>query len=358
MEKPLVTVIIPIYNGEIFIKKCIDCLIEQSYTNIECVIVDDGSTDNTKKLVKNIVEEVKIINIRFISQSRQGVSVARNSGIDVAKGKYIIFIDADDTLDRDAIDHSVQLLEDHNLDLLIFGYYFDIPQTNNKVEQIPNCYKNILIQNAEELRDKLVDLYDANLMYNIWNKVFKREIISNNSIRFPIGKVYNEDRDFVRDYLRNAERIEVISDCYYHYYRNQSSTTGVYRSDLFDIRKEEYYRMKDFFSSIGLEDEKTEEYISRQHLDRVMGCVENTFYLLDKNGVRSLKEIRNNIYKMINDELTIESVKKTVPKSKKMKIMTIPYKTRSVNTVFLMTLFIHHVKNNYPQLFHKLKQAR
>ena len=360
MGEALVSVIVPVYNGATHIRRCIEKLLTQTHKNIEIIIIDDGSTDGTRKVCEDFIKEKKEERVKYYYQDNKGVSSARNKGIELANGRYISFVDVDDYLEDKAIEQCLLRMEDHKLDMLIFGYYFDIPSDGkSNVEHIPNSYKNILFENIDHFKESLVDLYDENLMYNIWNKMYRKEFINEHCIRFPVGKVYNEDRDFVRDCVRHVERVEVISNCFYHYNRDDSSTTGIYRKELFAIRKEEYERLYSFFTEIGLDDEKTKEYVSRQHLDRIMGCVENLFHISSgKLSGKEKKYIKNSIRKIINDEITIDSVKNTVPKSNKMKVMMIPYKMRSVNGVYAMTSMIYLIHKNYPQLFHKLKQSR
>ncbi len=360
MEMPLVSVIVPVFNGARFIESCINHLLEQSYENIEFIIVNDGSTDDTRVICEKIKEYKKNECIIILSQERQGVSAARNKGMDAASGKYLVFVDVDDSLEYNAIENCVKKMVADELDLLVFGYYFDVPNERSKsVEHIANTSNGYFCKNKNELRDALVDLYDLNLMYNVWNKVFRKDIIDKYTIRFPMGKIYNEDRDYVREYLIHTDRLRVIPDCYYHYVRTDSSTTGAFRRELFDIRKEEYTRLKDFFELYGLKDSKTTEYVARQHLERVMGCVDNLFLVPDHNGrMDRRKYLKTEIKRMLTDDLTRKVVREAKPKSKKMKIMTIPYRVGSVNGVYFMTDCIHYVKQKYPQLFHKLKQTR
>lgn len=359
MNGPLASVIVPVHNGARYIEQCICNLLEQSYENVELIIVNDGSTDETEDICKKLAENANE-KLTILTQDMQGVSVARNKGLDVSKGKYVFFADVDDSLELNTIERCVGVMEKDSPDLLVFGYFFDIPgEKGDGIDHISNTYEGCFFHNKSEICEKLVDLYDANMMYNVWNKVFRKGIIERNSIRFTVGKVYNEDRDFVRDYLLNTDSLEVIPDCYYHYFRDSRSTTGVYRENLFEIRKEEYFRLLDFFFSIGLADGKMTEYVSRQHIERVMGCVENLFVLLDEKESKENRDfIKSEIRKIVCDEITVKAVNESIPKSKKMKIMTVPYKAKSVNGVYLMTYFIHKIKEKYPQLFHKLKQAR
>ena len=109
----LITIIINVYNGEKFIKKCLDCILNQTYKNLEVLIINDGSTDNTLKICESYIDN----RIRIINQENKGVTIAKNVGIDNAKGKYLYFIDADDFIEKDTIEYLYNLIKNNNAEM-------------------------------------------------------------------------------------------------------------------------------------------------------------------------------------------------------------------------------------------------
>ncbi|WP_026662312.1 glycosyltransferase family 2 protein [Butyrivibrio proteoclasticus] len=362
MQKPenvaIASVIIPVFNGESLIERCVDNLLEQTYKDLEIIIVDDGSDDSTWEKCRKLKDENGLL-IKILHQNKLGVSAARNKGIEEASGQFLFFVDVDDLLEKDAIKKCVSIMETENCELLVFGYFFDIKENDSEIEHIENSYNNTFFSDKDSFRQNLVDLYDANLMYNVWNKTFRKAIIEEYNIRFPLGKPYNEDRDFIRDYIRVVNRVKVISDCFYHYVRTDNSTTGKYREELFEIRKEEYKRLGEFFADIGLNDDKTKEFVARQHIDRVVGCVENLFHVSGQKLTAAEKNyIKKKIKEIINDESTQEALLRTNSRSKKMKVILVPYKMKNVEAVYLLMGMIYYIRSKNPKFFHKLKQSR
>jgi len=348
----LVSVVIPVYNCALLVQRCVRSYLNQGYDNLEIIVVDDGSTDETVSKLEELKGNDKRLHI--ISQSHQGVSSARNRGIEAARGIYIFFADADDYTEDGFIEECVKLHKNFEVELVISGYYFDITDQAGSFMQMENRYKNMVLVSKKEVKAEFTSLWDSAMMYNTWNKMFILDILRIHEIRFPVGKEFNEDRDFVRDYLKHISSIAISKKCFYHYNRSDATATGIYRSNLYDIRKEEYLRLKEFFDEYGVKDSASREYLAREQADRVMGCVENMFH--DKD--RSKSKIKQQIREILDDPLTSYVFRLSKPKSKKMKILFIPYRMNWVGGIYSSMAIIYKIKMKYPKLFHRLKQSR
>ena len=326
----MVSIIVPVYNTGKYIKKCVDSLIHQSYSNIEIILVDDGSDSETALLCDSCAQEDDKITVYHCEN--RGVSAARNYGIKKAKGKYIFFADSDDYAE---------------------------PQMLEKMGGIAQRYMeqkvpSFEIKSEAELKRTMVFLWDSSLMYNVWNKLFALEIIRENEILFPEGKEFNEDRDFIRKYLRHIQTAYVTQDCFYHYMRGgRGGATEVYRPNMLQIRKEEFKRLRAFFKEWDNYDSAAREYVSREHFDRVAGAAENVFHS-DLDTRKIVCEIR----KMVWDEDTRYALAYALPKSLKMKILHLLFKTRSTVLIYTVMRCIYFVKVKYPVLFYRLRQSR
>ena len=190
----LISIIIPIYNNEEFIPRCLDSVINQTYKQIEIVIINDGSTDESL----NIINKYKKIDtrIKVIDKKNEGVSVARNIGIDNSTGEYITFVDADDWLELDAIEKLYKEINEKKVDIVRGNYYI-----NNSISDNTNVSKmyelsNIVIK-KEEIKDKKVLEYFLLAEKPIANLVMllliRREIIEKNNIRFDTNLYMMED---------------------------------------------------------------------------------------------------------------------------------------------------------------------
>ena len=197
---PLISVIVPVYNAEKTIKKCLEQLINQTYTNTEVIVIDDGSTDKSASICKEF-------NVTLLSQPHSGAGVARNLGIKSSSGKYLFFADADDYLESNALSCMVSAMENSNTDLLVFGYKqndtnFTYSSTTLSVSEVKRTY---FCKKEQKVKG------------SIWNKCFKATLIKENHIEFP-NIARNEEEIFLMRYLDIIDKISFIPDILYHFY--------------------------------------------------------------------------------------------------------------------------------------------
>ena len=207
----LVSIIVPIYNSEKTIERCIKSIINQTYSNIEIILIDDGSTDKTEFICKKYEEEDE--RITFVKRDNSGVSNARNYGIKISKGKYIQFVDSDDYIDKYFVEKMVKSIEKNNADLVICGI---------NIVKREKMYSNaIASKNINDLRiEKKIfnNLVDTGLIFYIWNKLYLKEYIQN---LFDNNMSLGEDVIFNLNYLKNVEKVNIIDDILYYYTMNE-----------------------------------------------------------------------------------------------------------------------------------------
>ncbi len=348
-----VSVIIPVYNSGRKLIRCVESLLSQSLTSIEIIIIDDGSDGETCAICNNLQEQSN--RILVYHTENQGVSAARNYGIVKASGKWIFFADSDDYADTDMLSIMKNAADRYSAELVIAGYFITIdPDELNKDIEV-SYHDTVCMEGKNQIRDEMVNLWDSSLMYNVWNKLFLRDLISINGVFFPEGKVFNEDRDFVRKYLSCISNMVVLKECFYHYIKeDKQSAVGKYRNDKLKIRKEEYRNLKAFFETLQIWDEESREYVAREHFDRIVGCVEELFHNEEFTG----KERVNRIKEILYDEDTIDAMKYKKAKSLKMKIIGVIYTIRNIYLIYAVTFFIYRIRVNNPQLFNRLRQKR
>lgn len=220
----LVSVIVSVYNTENKLKKCINSVTNSSYTNLEIIIVDDGSEEKTALLCNQLKQQDK--RIKVIHQKNKGVSCARNKGIDIAKGEYITFVDADDYIDEKMIKVLLTNLRKYDADISMCKYneiYRDKKICINKVSEI------IKIQ---EVPDVLIDFFEKNeIGWNVWGKMYKREIVG--TTRFLEGKRTAEDMYFLYQVLKKTKRLVIKENALYNYVKWDTSTMNSKNIDKF-----------------------------------------------------------------------------------------------------------------------------
>lgn len=226
-ESIKISAIIPAYNAEKEITKTVKSILQQNYSNFEIIIVNDGSTDKTKEICKQLQEsDSRII---LYNKKNEGVSVARNYGKEKANGEYIIFIDSDDYIEKNTFYDCVKEIKNNNsIDILKFGYVRQCGKYKKKYEFVTNSQKIILKEDYEKknIYNNIVATAD---FYNIWNTMFKKELIKN--LTFDVKLKYAEDYYFMVQAVLQSNSIYFIPNPYYHYQINLGSVTQNYNQD-------------------------------------------------------------------------------------------------------------------------------
>ncbi|QHQ59958.1 glycosyltransferase [Anaerocolumna sedimenticola] len=246
-KQELVSIVIPAFNVEYEIKKCIDNLVEQTYTNYEVIIVDDGSTDKTKEICDLL--EKNNDKIFVIHQENVGVSAARNAGIMVAKGTWIVFLDADDRMAPEAIESALILAEEKDCDTVCWNYYSDC---DGKIEKYPAIVPDEKIYQSNQMHSVLIEalyntrvkeFYPGQMFRAVWGKLLSADVIRKNAITFPVGLPLGEDAVFLADYFQVCGKVLLV-DCYWSYYKISAlSAVGKYKSNLKEIQSKELEAM-------------------------------------------------------------------------------------------------------------------
>lgn len=352
----LISVIVPVYNAEDYLEKAIQSIVNQTYSNLEIFIIDDGSQDNSGMICDELSK--KDSRIQVIHQINSGVSNARNTALDKIKGKYVSFMDADDYIENTMLENLVKIYDEFNVDLVNSGFYSEI-RSYKKNETVSSSdkinYLDKLYCSKKEIKDEMVILWDKHQLYNVVNKLYIRDIIEKNNIRFP-NHNFGEDIEFNRQYLLKINSMYNSSECYYHYVRErEGAATQKFIHNLFDIRIKEHGEFKEYFDLYGVEQKDYIEFTSRRHVERTLGCLDNLF----KPACNmSFLEKYKNVKRIIYDGNTRESLKYAKSTSKKIKVLLFPYKIRSVLLAMAMGKILFISKEKMPILFNKLKNRR
>lgn len=210
-----VSVIIAVYNVEEYIERCLISVINQSEKNIEVIVVNDGSTDNTLKIIKDIV--VNDNRITIINKKNQGLIEARKSGFLVANGEYILFLDGDDWLERNAVEVLINTAKNDKADVVIYNGFYSYDDKKIKYNTINNYY-------LEEIKkNPLKHLFLDNITPGIVYKFIKRDFIIDKKICFPYKISYAEDLAMVSNIFMHNPKISILDKNLYNYYQREGS---------------------------------------------------------------------------------------------------------------------------------------
>lgn len=212
----IVSIIVPVYNAEKYLKKCIDSILNQSYKNIEVICINDGSKDNSYEILKQYKQQDERIVV--IDKANNGVSSARNDGIKISKGEFITFVDSDDWLEEDAIEKMVDLITKNNCDVIRTNYYLNYDEK----ETIKNSNVENKLYKKDEIKRGLIESFLLGKIncYTVL-LLIKKEILVNNNIFFNEQIAMLEDKLFYLNLLLNVNSIYLSDDTYtYHYFQN------------------------------------------------------------------------------------------------------------------------------------------
>ena len=216
-----ISIIVPIYNAEKYLNKCIDSLVNQTKKELEFILVNDGSTDSSEDIIKSYKDK----RIKYFKNKNQGIGKTRNFGIDKATGKYLMFLDSDDYLDINACEKLYNKAIKEKSDLVVFDFY-----------RVEETLKEVTINNfkSSSLKENPNLLLDINL--GPCNKLIKRELIDKNNTRFNEELKY-EDTPFVTEIIKNANKISKLNEYLHYYVIHSNSETTVRDERVFDIIK-------------------------------------------------------------------------------------------------------------------------
>lgn len=242
----MITVIIPVYNSSIYLDKCISSLIDQSYTQWECIMVNDGSSDNSLEICRKWARKDKRIHVR--NQDNQGVSSARNSALKLARGKYIAFIDSDDWVGESYLADMVKAYKAPDIDLVFSG---NIQYSSDK--RLATNMPSDKVDFQLEEKDSSMFLNNIGLFYGPCSKLYKTKIIRENNILFPKRYSLGEDLLFNFKYLRSVRRIIGLPVANYNYRILQTcSLTTIIRDNFFDIAYAQWRVQREFLEMKGM----------------------------------------------------------------------------------------------------------
>lgn len=250
---PKVSVIIPVYNVEKHLDKCVESVINQTYKDLEIILVDDGSPDNCPAMCDEWAK--KDDRIVVLHKENGGVSSARNAGLDIATGEYICFVDSDDTTTEDYISVLLECIEEQEADISVAA-----TQITGKDERKIGVTDSIF--RLDQLDANQVEvIFKPGLLSSPWCKMFKISIIDDNEIRFPQNIHYGEDTIFVFTYLRFCKIVAFSQKKIYMYATENSVATKKYWPEISKYVFKRFEAFKNFFEA-----HKTEETIEKEIL--------------------------------------------------------------------------------------------
>lgn len=297
MNQPLVTVSIAAYNVEKFLEKGIQYITNQTYQNLDIIIVDDGSTDNTPEICDNLA--LLDSRIRIFHKENEGSGSARNIGIEQARGEFIYFFDVDDSIELNFIEDSVNYACNKNVDLIIYGFYVRNDGFSQE-ENISIAEKEI--HNNDELKkyycNELIWLKHGNGF--VWNKFYRLSFLKEYGFYFENQRI-QQDEVFNMQLYPKLEHVYLCSKEYYHYVIYNSGNAGTrYIENKEDIIKDVYHKFMNFYDEWQIDDRKVLDYIQNRYISGLFNVASINYF--HEKCTFTKQERRKKIDKILHDK--------------------------------------------------------
>lgn len=274
---PLISVIVPVYNVLPYLDRCISSLLNQTYRDLDILLIDDGSTDGCASRCDEYAQMDS--RIRVIHQANAGLSMARNTGLEHARGQFVAFVDSDDYVDIHMLEQLYRALSTLQADTC-FCRYCNV-SVNGRVQPAAEKYQRT-VYSGTQIKELLLGmvgsrphfLHDVEIGMSVWKGLYSTLLLQHYNIRFLSEREYlSEDLLFHLHYLSHAEKVATIPDFLYFYCQNKNSLTGCYRPDRFELEKT-FYQILSVELSKYFPSADYQQRLEKAFMGRVRHCIQ------------------------------------------------------------------------------------
>lgn len=341
-----VSVIVPVYNVEKYLQRCITSLVNQTFGNIEILLVDDGSTDTSKDICeKNSLTDPRI---KVLHKKNGGLSSARNYGLNQSIGDKIVFIDSDDWCERNFIEKLNNRMNECDSEIVVCGY--EIEYTNNNFTVKKSLDEESYYTGNEGIAEAVFKL-DSKGMFNVvWNKMYKKEIIVNYNLKFDLKGMPGEDLLFNCDYFKLISSVSFVNSSLLHYMRQDEETlVSKYRPELYEKVIKFNTARKKLYSHLNMLNNAVYKQCNiNKSVENIAACVPNLFRV---NNKLNLKQKKKFVRELMEDGNTNRLVDQFIPNNFYDKFFKLLYQTNKASLFIsiygLLFKFRHAFNGSY-----------
>lgn len=288
------SVVIPVYNAAHTIRRCVESIANNTFKDVEIILIEDGSQDDSWKVCSELAEEFPGV-VALHNEKNSGVSYTRNRGLEYASGQYTMFVDSDDWVAPNYYETFARVLEQHNSPFAICGYVNHDEKQNGRTDEFK--WKDFEGKKKVNLQSVLKELYDDCLLQQLWNKAFITSVIKENSIRFDESISIGEDFRFILEYLKASEvkNVVLINSALYHYMRDQDGSL-MYRVGYESV-EEPLKNLTKLYELMGLDTNEIEIRVQEARQKQIQLYA----YLIMHNAGMSRKEKKRLILALDSD---------------------------------------------------------
>ena len=312
MNNPLVTIVVPVYNVEQYLDRCIESIVNQTYNNIEIILVDDGSPDNCPQMCDDWAR--KDNRIKVIHKENNGLGMARNSGIEIATGSYILFVDSDDYIAPQTIEKCIAEFDRMQSDVVMFGRFETYADGTIKEKPIvtDECY----FCNEQVLNDILPGLFTYKRATGVSSccKMYNLNLIKDANITYKSEReILSEDAIFNLELFYYVKSVSVIRECFYYYFKNNNSLSRGYKKNLQELNNVFFEESVLICEKYGYHNRLIDSIRARYHIYAFAGMKQIKTSGFSKG---KKKKLLNNFFKdeLLQKSITFDSLKsKSIP---------------------------------------------
>ena len=338
MENVKISVVMPVYNGAAHIDRAMECVLSQSLQELEIVAVNDGSKDESLEKLRQW--EAKDARVTIIDKENEGVSVARNTAMRQAKGKYITFLDVDDYLEPDAYEKFVDALENSGAQAALCSFY---SETEKEKETVLLPWENRTLLGGKQIWEQLIpwmikvypeDPLPSNIFGSVWRLCVDRQAWLKSGVTFDPSLRIAEDFDFCIRLYSTLSAIVIVQDPLYHYIRWEQTTLSVYRSNQFQEGIDNQVRLQHFLKEQGQYEQLRKRFVG-SYVDVCIGSLVNFVRPGAPPKKQVLKELRQVVDRIAQDGIYQEL--SDIPLTRNQKLVLGLIKHKQVRLILLFT---------------------
>lgn len=310
---PKISIILPCFKVEKYLDRCMNSMVNQTLSDVEFILVDDKSPDGTPAECDDWAKKdarVKVVH----KQKNEGLGLARNTGLEVAKGEYVAFVDSDDFVETMMFEDLYTHASSHNLDAVFCGFYFYKDESHKRKRQEKQNYE--VCDTPEGIKGVLLDMVgglpnaksDAPILSSVWKGIYKREVLENNKLLFVSERKYiAEDIIFHCDFLPCCNSVGFVPGCYYYYCDNGSSLTKTYREDRFEKELFMYDAIEQRLINKGYTENDYRDRLDRYFQLKLRACIAQQAHFIKEKGYLKM---RAQVCRMLNDKKVRSFIKR------------------------------------------------
>lgn len=331
-DMSLISIIVPVYNVEKDLERCINSILAQTYENFELIIVNDGSTDSSGNICRSFTDK----RIRYYEKANGGLASARNYGLQRATGDYLYCVDSDDYIDSDCLEYCLKKARETDADIVLCGYLMENGNKKQTINATAGVYE------GEEINSRLAELKAKNIIDPAWNKLYRMDFVKNSGIVFPEGEIY-EDTDFNLRLLKHKPRIVLSERCFYHYILHMGSITRRFNPEKLSTIKRRAILLKEVSSGI-------DEYCDYYYIKSVLSSIMDMFLSCEKQDILAA------IKKEVQDPYFLSAAKNAAANGRNAVLITRAVKSGNAKRIYLFCKLAFVLKFRMQKLFLKVRQ--